>query len=213
MATPLLYGPHFSYFLRSVRLLMNIKGFNHEITKAPRGEEIPFFGEEHQKLHPFMKIPVLVHGDLVLPETLAIAWFVESQPGPSFLPGNTVDQAKVLSMASMISSYVHKAIMVNFLLEFRFPKGSQGAIRYEVIEASMPQAEQALSWLAEVLDNRRYILGEQFTLADAYLIPMLDYLAQMHEPYNLSAVHTSLCSYVEFHREQAYSQGVLGASV
>jgi len=211
MSTPLLYGPHFSYFLRSVRLLMNFKNMEHEITNAPLGDEVPYFGEDHKSLHPFCKIPVLIHEGMVLPETLAIAWYIESQPGPSFLPGTAKEQAKILSMASMISQYVHKAIMSNLLLEFRFPKGPEGSIRLDVINDNLPDAKEKLLWLASVLGERRHIVGNQFTLADAYLIPMLDYLETMQAPYNLCHAHQTLLDYIAYHRDQIYCSGVLGS--
>lgn len=210
MSMPILYGPGFSYFLRSVRLLLKYKGMEHTVSNAPYENEIPYFGKEHAELHPFKKIPVLVDGSFVLPETLAIAWYIESKTGPSFLPGDAKQQAQIFSLACMISQYVHKAIIANIILEFRFPKGKEGSIRLDVINDNLPQAKDVLDWLVKQLDNRLYLVADQFTLADAYLIPMIDYLHQLPAPYNLSLVHESLCQYINHHREQDYSIGVLG---
>ena len=213
MSLPILYGPGFSYFIRSMRLLFQFKGIQHAVSKTPFGVEIPLFGDQHAQLHPFKKMPVLIDGDVVLPETLAIARYLESQPGPSFMPGDSKQQATILSLASMISLYVHKALMGNIILEFRFPKGADGAIRFDVMEENIPYAKSVLDWLVTRLDMRLFIAGEQFSLADAYLIPMIDYLHQMPEPFNLSHGYNSLCRYIEYHRTQPYSIGILGPPV
>ena len=213
MSTFILYGPPYSYFLRAVRLLLQFKGIQHQVTKAPWGEEIPAFTEAHRKLHPFKRIPVLIHGDLVLPETLAIAHYVEAQPGPSFMPGNAEQQANIISLANMISLYLHKALVAELMSEFRFPKGEGGKVRYEVVNEKLPNAKAALLWLSTCLEKGLFVVGEQFTLADAYLIPMLDYLDQMPEPYNLHSAHKEVCAYIEYHRNQYYCEGVLGKPV
>lgn len=209
MSGPILYGPQFSYFLRASSLLFEFKGLPYSVSKAPFGEELPLFGEGHRKLHPFLKMPVLIDGDFVLPETMAIARYLENQPGPSFLPGDARLQARITSVACMIWQYVHKPIVANMLLEFRFPKGEGGKIRFEVLNENLPQAKAVLEWVLAQLDERLFIVGEQFTLADAYLIPMLDYLHQLPEPWSLSKQHSALCNYIEYHRAQAYSQRVL----
>lgn len=209
MTTPTLYGPQFSYFVRAVSLLFEFKGLPYIVSRSPFGEEIPLFGEEHGTLHPFRKLPVLVQDDLILPESLAIARYIETLPGPSFMPGDAKQQAMIIAAACMISQYVHLPIVPNMLLEFRFPKGKEGKIRFDVIEENIPKAESALLWLVGQLGDRSYIVGDQFTLADAYLVPMLDYLDRLPEPYDLNRQHDSLCRYIQFHREQAYSEKVL----
>ena len=213
MSKILLYGPEFSYFLRAVRLLLMFKGLEHEVTRAPYGDEIPLFSDQHAGLHPFRKMPVLIEGDLVLPETLAIARYLEDKPGPSFIPGDSIQQAEIISLACMISMYAHKAIVADILLEFRFPKGPDNTVRFDVVKDNLPRARTVLDWVAERLGERNFIYGDRFTLADAYLIPMLDYLHRLPEPWNLSSAYPNLCGYIGYHRVQYYSEGVLGQAV
>lgn len=209
MSTPILYGPQFSYFVRVASLLLAYKGMPFRVSKAPFGEELAIFGEEHAKLHPFKKMPVLIAGDLVLPETMAIARYLEQEPGPSFMPGDKVQQAKIISVACMIHQYLHKVIVSNILLEFRFPKGEGGSVRFDVIRENIPLAETALTWVESQLHNRLHIVGEHFSLADAYLIPMLDYLFQIPDSWNPAKNRESLQRYVDYHQDQAYSKDVL----
>lgn len=205
-----LYGPGFSYYLRVVRLLCQFKGVAHEVTSAPFGDAVPFFGDGHAQLHPYRKLPVLIEDSLVLPETMAMAMYIESKPGPSFIPGDEKDQAKILSLAGMLSLYTHQFLMRNIVLEFAFPKGKDGEIRFDLVNANIPDAKKNLAWLTEVLGDARFLMKGQFTLCDAYLIPMLDYLDQLPAPYNLNGEYDDLSHYIEFHRNQEYAAGVLG---
>lgn len=210
MTTIKLYGPEFSYFLRVVRLLCQFKGIEHEVTRAPFGEEIPFFGDAHARLHPYRKLPVLIDGSTVIPETMAMAHYLESKPGPSFIPGEARDRAEIISLAGIISLYIHQSVMRDVVLEFAFPKGSEGQVRLDVVEKNIDDANKSLAWVSGVLGNGHFFSAGQFTLCDAYLVPMLDYLDQLPTPFDLNKFFPALCHYLEFQRQQKYAEGVLG---
>ena len=204
-----LYGPAFSYMVRAMRLLLNFKQCPHKVGYAPFDTPIEPFSEAHQQLHPFKKFPVYREGDLIIPETMAIAWYIQQKPGASFIPGSAAQQAQVLCAASLISQYVHQAIMSGILLEFRFPKGPNKTVRMDVVEANLPEAKRVIAWLESKLRGERYWIQQRFTLADAYLIPVLDYLSQMPEPFNLMQHSANIQAYLQFQQAQAYCDGVL----
>ncbi len=86
MADPVLYGPAFSTYVRSVRLALEEKG-------APyRLEEINILEDahktpEHRARHPFAKVPAFEHDGFELYETMAIMHYVdETFEGPSLQP-------------------------------------------------------------------------------------------------------------------------------
>ena len=205
-----LYGPEFSYFLRVVRLLCQFKGIEHEVTRAPFGEEIPFFGDTHASLHPYRKLPVLIEGSTVIPETMAMAHYLESKPGPSFIPGEARDRAEILSLAGIISLYIHQSVMRDIVLEFAFPKGNEGQIRFDLVEQNIAAANKALAWVSGALGCGGFFAADRFTLCDAYLVPMLDYLGQLPSPFDLNKFFPVLCDYLEFQRRQKYAEGILG---
>ena len=210
MSTITLYGPDFSYFLRVIRLLCQFKGVMHETTLSPFGENVTPFGEEHGKLHPFRKIPVLMEGDFILPETPAIAHYLESKPGPSFFPEDIKLRSQVLATAEMFSLYVHQAIMANLVLEFAFPKGPDKTIRFDEINKRLPVAHEVMRWLSSLIYNEHFVADGRFSYCDAVLIPMLDYLEQLPAPYNIITHYDNLMVYTLFHRQQYYAKGVLG---
>lgn len=85
-------GSYVSPYVRKVLACMALKGIDdYEIDPIT-----PFFGgEEFQRLSPLRRIPVLIHGDLVLNDSTVIcAWLDEAFPGHPLLPADPADRAK-----------------------------------------------------------------------------------------------------------------------
>lgn len=210
MADITLYGPSFSSFLRSVRLMCHYKGLTTANTLAPFGDVVPPFSDAHAKLHPFKKMPVLIDGDVVLPESLAIAEYLDSKPGPLLFPVEPLGKARVISDGNLLALYFSKLVMGQLVLEFAMPKGENGEVRLDVAKSNLPGVEALVAWLAERIGDSTYISANQFTYCDAIVLPVLDYLTQLPKPFNIADKHPELMRYLAHHRAAPYSEGVLG---
>lgn len=85
-------GSYVSPYVRKVLACMALKGVDdYEIDPIT-----PFFGdEEFARLSPLRRIPVLIHGDLVLNDSSVIcAWLEEAYPGRPLLPESPADRAR-----------------------------------------------------------------------------------------------------------------------
>ena len=85
-------GSYVSPYVRKVLACMALKGVDdYEIDPIT-----PFFGDaEFARLSPLRRIPVLVHGDLVLTDSSVIcAWLDEAFPGHPLLPMDPADRAR-----------------------------------------------------------------------------------------------------------------------
>lgn len=85
-------GSYVSPYVRKVLACMALKGIDdYEIDPIT-----PFFGdEEFARLSPLRRIPVLIHGDLVLNDSTVIcAWLDEAFPGHPLLPADPGDRAR-----------------------------------------------------------------------------------------------------------------------
>ncbi len=85
-------GSYVSPYVRKVLACMALKGIDdYEIDPIT-----PFFGdEEFARLSPLRRIPVLIHGDLVLNDSSVIcAWLDEAFPGHALLPAAPADRAR-----------------------------------------------------------------------------------------------------------------------
>ena len=84
-------GSYVSPYVRKVLACMALKGLSYEIDPIT-----PFYGdEEFARLSPLRRIPVLIHGDLVLTDSSVIcAWLDEEYPGHPLLPAAPADRAR-----------------------------------------------------------------------------------------------------------------------
>ncbi len=85
-------GSYVSPYVRKVLACMALKGVDdYEIDPIT-----PFFGDdEFARLSPLRRIPVLIHGDLVLNDSTVIcAWLDEAFPGHPLLPADPADRAR-----------------------------------------------------------------------------------------------------------------------
>ena len=66
----------------------------------------------------------------------------------------------------------------------------------------MPEVERSLATLGRAVEPTGQLVGQSFTLADVYLIPILDYLKDMPESGRLIAGSAPLREYIARHAER-----------
>ena len=84
-------GSYVSPYVRKVLACLALKGVDYEIDPIT-----PFFGgEEFERMSPLRRIPVMVHGDVVLCDSSVIAAYIdEAFPGYPLMPGAPADRAR-----------------------------------------------------------------------------------------------------------------------
>ncbi|MBV1787995.1 glutathione S-transferase family protein [Marinobacterium sp. D7] len=178
MATLHILGPTFSNFVRAVMLCCEEKGIDYTVGRELEGKSIGLKSEEHLKLHPHGKLPVLIHGDRVIFETAVICRYIDAAfEGPALQPDELWERTRVDQTAAEIALYIDQALVRKLLLEFAFPKGENGSVRMDAVEQAIPEARKALARVEALLGEREFIAADQYTLADALLTPMLDYIS------------------------------------
>lgn len=205
-------GPQFSTFVRSVQYCCEEKGIAYTLGMVADGEPVALRSPAHLALHPFGKIPVLLHGERRLYESVAICRYLDATfDGPALQPEDTWQRAQVDQWCAVLAGYVDRALVRRYLLEFVFPKGAEGRVREAEVAAATPEVGRMLALLEAQLDDRAYLLGERLTLADTLLAPMLDYLANLPQAAPLLAPHPALVAYLERLRERPAGRRVLVA--
>ncbi len=183
-----IYGPSFSNFVRSVMLVCEEKQIPYQTGFEINGEEVTFKSEQHFNLHPFGKLPVLVDNKLTLPETSSICRYLDNNVlGNKLQPSNPLVAAQHDAACALISIDIDKAIVRDYLIEFFFPKGENSTIRFEVLDQAKPNVEKALNVISGLLKKEGLLAGQQLSIADALLAPMLHYLSHLPEEYSLIA--------------------------
>ncbi|WP_370298274.1 glutathione S-transferase family protein, partial [Pontibacterium sp.] len=168
-------GPAFSSFVRSVMFCCEEKGISYETKFEIDGQSLSLNDDTHLQYHPFGKIPALIHGERTLFETATICRYLDATfDGPALQPDDVYQRAKVDEWAAALSSYVDKAIVRQYLLEFAFPKGPDGQVRMDKVAEAEPEVVRMLGIVEKQLGDNDFICGDKYTYADAILTPMLD---------------------------------------
>ena len=104
MAAPIVYGPAYSTYTRSVRLALEEKGVDYKLEQVDIMQ-----GAAKRRPHgrqPFAKVPAFEHDGFALYETAAIERYVdESFPGPKLQPADAKQRARMTQIISVIDSY------------------------------------------------------------------------------------------------------------
>jgi glutathione S-transferase len=136
---------------------------------------------EHLRLHPFGKMPVLQHGEIVIYETLAIAHYIDRAfEGPALQPTEALAQARVLQWISVVNGYAFP--VMNQLIKARLASLWRGEPPDENLLDGLREAlVHQLRLIDQTLAAHPFLVGESLTLADAFLFPQLHYASTTPE--------------------------------
>ena len=176
-----LHGFPASTYLRTCRMAAIEKGIGHEID--PTTPQSP----EQLAMHPWGKLPAMTHGDLKLYETLAISRYIdEAFEGPALQPADVAERAKMNQWISVFSDYTYRPT-VDIVLQRLIVPSRGGTPDEAFIAECVPKAEKALGVLDQALADSSYFVGDTLTLADLYVIPLINYLPMTPEGKDLLA--------------------------
>ena len=143
-------------------------------------------GPDYLALNPQALVPVLVDGDAVLSQSLAIIEYLEdAYPQPPLLPADPIGRARVRAAALMITADIHP---LNNLRVGNYLKSVLGHDQTTVDVWSrhwISAGLEALESFASV-HGGRFLHGDSLSMADICLIPQL---------YNARRVSTDILAY------------------
>lgn len=173
------YGPAFSTLVRSVRLYCLEKDLTVGCGMSVDGRPVPWRSAEHFALHPFGQVPVLLHNGNSVFETLGICRYLDRAfPETSLQPKDPASQTLVDQWASALITTVDSCLIRRYLLLVLGPRVAE-----PLAGPALAQAEQDVDRTLAVLDGELgegdFFCGVCYSLADALLTPMLDYLTRM----------------------------------
>jgi glutathione S-transferase len=183
-----------SSYTRVVCMVCEEKGIEYILTE--RSLQAP----ELRAIHPFGKMPVLRHGDFALCESKAIATYLDrSFPGLPLIPSDPRLGALTEQWVSLVNTVIDATLIRTYLFAYITPKTTDGKPDRKVIEAVMPQMRQQLEVLDSAVAKTGYLVGEQFTLADINLLPILYNIRRVPEGAEALAAASHLSRYYDCH--------------
>ena len=181
MADITLLGLRISVYTRIACLALEEKGIDYKL------EEVDIFADDgppadYLALNPFGTIPTLLHGDFVLYETSAITRYVdEISPRASLQPPVPIERARMNQIIGMLDSYGYRPMVWDVYVQRVVVPTAGGTADEACIEAALPGLRNLLEQLDRWRGKRGYLVGEELTLADLHLYPMLNYFVETPE--------------------------------
>ena len=205
-----IYGPRFSSLVRSVRLYCLEMGLEASVGLSVAGRPVAMHSPEHLALHPFGQVPVLLHDGASVFETLAICRYLDRAfPPHSLEPEDAAGRLLVEQWASALISTVDSRLIRRYLLPVAGP-GNAAPLDGAALTRTEAAVEQTLAVLERQLGGQAFLCGARFSLADALLAPMLDYLTRIPGREWLAA-WPRLTAYLQRLRQRPSGRGGLGA--
>jgi glutathione S-transferase len=175
-----LYHYPLSPFSRKVRLCLAEKKIEVELVEERYWEQSP----EFLRRNPAGMIPVLKYGNLMMSESQAICEYLEeTNPTPPLLPRDPEGRYEVRRLVSWFDGKFNEEVTTKLLGErvFRKIKGN-GYPDSANVKAGAKAIKFHLDYMAWLLDKRRWLAGNEMTLADfaaAAHLSCLDYISDV----------------------------------
>jgi len=169
MSDPIVYGFPRSTFVNIVRLILTHKDVPYSFHDLE-----PVMGKpEHLALHPFNRVPILQHEELTVYETSAIVAYVDDVFGGARLtPKDARARARMNQWISAVNSYYYPCMIYHVAHErLVFPELGIASDE-RVVAHALPKVEAGLVVAErELAHGKNFLLGDQLTIADFYLLP------------------------------------------
>ncbi len=154
----------------SVRILLHEMNLNSEYIEVDLKTKKTSQGEDYFKINPKGGVPALLtDNNELLTENAAIQQYLTTLDNAQQLLPSSADfsRFRVLEWLSYVSSDVHKSF--GPLFDVRVPDDVKSNI-------FIPNLKNKLNYIDSQLLNKSYLMGETFTLPDAYLFVVLRWL-------------------------------------
>lgn len=175
-----LFHQPLSPFCRKIRLVLAEKKIEVDLVEEKTWEKRMDF----MRMNPAGKVPVLKVDDLVLADSNAIFEYLEeTMPDPPLLPKRPAARAEARRLVGWFDDKFHHEVTANLLYE-RVNKrlARSGYPDSENIKAGMRNIKYHLDYIGWLMDNRRWLAGDEMTIADftaAAHLSCLDYVGDV----------------------------------
>jgi glutathione S-transferase len=131
-----------------------------------RSKKLPD-GSDYLAVNPKGYVPALRldSGELLTENVALLQYIADLNPSARLAPpAGTIDRYRLVEWLAFINSEVHKSFSPLF-----------APVANEVKEYTRGKINQRLGWLNEALGTKKFLMGDQFTVADAYLFVLLNW--------------------------------------
>jgi glutathione S-transferase len=187
-------GAPFSSYVWVVRMACEEKGVPYDLVPAR------MHSPEVLAIHPFGKIPVMRHDNITLCESKAIATYIDRTfAGPKLIPDDAREAAEVEQWVSLVNTAIDPCLIRTYIFGYLFPKGADGKPDRAAIGAVLPAMQTQIDVLDKAVARTGYLVGDSFSLADIYLMPVLEVVQRAPEGSEMVQSAKNLAAYFARH--------------
>lgn len=192
--TLILHGYRYSVYVRIVRLVLAEKGLAYEQAEVnPFAADVP---ADYLALHPFGRVPTLVHDGFALYETGAITRYVDRAfPGPGLQPADPKRLARMDQIVGVADSYAYWPLVRQVFVHDVVRPHLGTACDAAELEKGLAAAAKVLDALEALVAADPWLTGHDISLADLHLGAMVAYFAQSPRGAELLAARPRLAAW------------------
>jgi glutathione S-transferase len=126
MSKPTLYGPTYSTYTRTLRMVLAEKGVDHDLV------DVDMMTGAHQRpewkeRHPFERVPAFEHNGFTIYESNAIAHYIDDAfPGRRLAHPDVRRRIRDQQIVEVINAYGYKRIILDIVLRYYFADKEKG---------------------------------------------------------------------------------------
>lgn len=188
-----MYSSQLSPYATRCRMAIYAKDLDVEFLEMPD----PDLEQEFHRVAPMGKVPVLVDGDVIVPESETICEYLEDKGlGRSLRPVDAASIARMRLFGRIGDLYVMEPM--GELFGQINPTGRDP----KLVARELGELQKAMGWLEAYLTGDDYAVGSSLTLADCELVPVLFFFDQ------IGPMFGSVNPLQQFPKSGAYYKGI-----
>jgi glutathione S-transferase len=161
----------------SPHIVLREAGLSFDIEKVNLGTKTTASGGDFKAINPKGYVPVLQldNGDVLTEGPAIVQYLADQVPAKGLAPAaGTMERYRLMEWLNFISTELHKSFSPLF----------QPTTPEETKQAARTRIASRLDYIADRLNGKDYLMGNQFSVADAYLFTVLGWTA--HVKFDLS---------------------------
>ena len=189
-----LHGFQYSVYSWIAQLALHEKGVAYNWVEVnPFSDAVP---ASYLEMHPFRRVPTLVHDELVIYETNAISRYVdEAFDGPRLQRTQPRERARCNQILSIVDNYAYWPLIRQVFSHGAFlPRIGRPSDPLE-IQRGLDAAPKVLGSLERLAGGGQFLSGDGLSLADIHLAPMIGYFTMVSEANALFSQHERLTAW------------------
>ena len=151
----------------------------HSVTFGSEKDPFGTLSKEYKQLNIQGKVPTYVEDEIVLTESAAILNYIAAtHPSKKLAPLDNVKlKAKYDEVCFFVLSDLEQPVWTNGKHRFAIPEEYRIS---EVLDTATWEFKQSIKALEQLLDGKKYVIGETFTMADILVAHTLNWAINFH---------------------------------